>query len=82
MDHLALQVGRIHHVVIDQADAPDAGRGQVQRHRRAQPAGADHQHGGGLQLALPFQPDLGDQQVARVAQDFFVRKFGSIGSLN
>ena len=71
VDHLALQVGVIHHVVIHQADAPDPGRRQVQRHRRAQPARADDQHRGGFELALPFQPDFGDEQVARVAQDFF-----------
>ena len=64
VDDLALQVGGIDHVVVHQADAPDAGRRQVQRHRRAQPAGADDQHRGGLQLALAFQPHFRDQQVA------------------
>jgi hypothetical protein len=39
VDHLALQVGEIHHVEIDHADAADAGGGQVQAERRAQAAG-------------------------------------------
>jgi hypothetical protein len=40
---LALQVGEVDRVVVDQRDAADAGRAQVQRHRRAQAAGADDQ---------------------------------------
>ena len=74
VDHLALQVGVIHHVVVHQPDAPHPGCRQVKGYRRAQPARADHQHRRRQQLALPFQPHFRHQQVARVAQNFFVRQ--------
>ena len=62
----------------------DARGGQVQAERRAQAAGADQQHLGGLQLLLPFDADLGDDQVAAVAQDLVVRerRFGSGGAVD
>ena len=69
VDHLALQVGEIHHVEIHQADAADAGGCQIQPQRRAQPARAHQQHFGGLQLLLALDADLRHDQVAAVAQD-------------
>ena len=78
VNHLALQVGEIDHVEIHQADAADAGGGQIQAERRAEPAGAHQQHLGGLQLQLAFHPHLGDDQVARVAEDFVFRKRQSV----
>jgi len=36
-----MKVGLIDDVVVDEADLADAGRGQVERQGRAQPAGAD-----------------------------------------
>ena len=42
--------------------------------RRAQAAGADQQHLGGLQLLLALHADFGHDQVAAVAQDLFLRK--------
>ena len=45
----------------------DAGRGEVQRGRRAEAAGAEQQHLGVEQLLLALEPDLGEQQVAAVA---------------
>ena len=72
VDHLALQVGEIHHVEIDDADAPHARRGKVQAQRRAQSAGADQQHLRGLQLLLALHAHLGNDQVAAVAQNFVV----------
>ena len=76
MDHLALQVGEIDHVEIHQADAADAGRREIQAERRAQAAGADQQHFGGLQLQLAFHADFGHDQVPAVAQDLVFRKLG------
>ena len=46
---------------------PDAGRGQVERGRRAEAAGAEQQHLGVEQLRLALVADLGQQQVALVA---------------
>ena len=76
MDHLPLQVREIHDVEIHQADAADAGRGEVQAQRRAQPARADQQHLRALQLELPFHADFRHDQVAAVAQDLVLRKRG------
>ena len=62
-------------VVVDDADGADAGGGEIQHERRAQPAGADHQHARGLQLRLADAAHLLQQDVAGVAADFV---FGEI----
>ena len=54
-------------VVVDDAQRAHARRRQVQRGRRAEPAGAEQQHLGVEQLGLALEPDLRHQQVARVA---------------
>ena len=46
MDHLPLQVRQRHRVVVDHAQRADAGGGEIEQHRRAEPAGADHQDAG------------------------------------
>ncbi len=74
VDHLALEVGEIDDVEIDQADFADAGGGQIEPERRAQAAGADQQHLRGLELLLAFDADLGDDEVARVAEDLVLRE--------
>ena len=75
MGDLALQVRQLHAVVVDDADRADAGGGQIQRERRAKPAGADHQHARGLQLRLADAAHVLQQDVAGVAADFV---FGEI----
>ena len=72
MDDLPLQVGEVHHIEVNQAQRAHAGRGQIQRERRAESAGAHAQHARRLQLLLPLHADLGHDQVARVAQNFVV----------
>ena len=67
MDHLALEVGEVDLVVVDDPERADAGRRQVQRRRRAEAAGAEQQHLRVEQLLLALDPDLGQQQMARVA---------------
>ena len=67
VDHLALQVREVDLVVVDDAERADAGRGEVERGRRAEAAGAEQQHLRVEQLLLALDADLGDQQVARVA---------------
>ena len=79
VDDLALQVAGVDDVEVDEAERADAGRGEVERERRAEAAGADAEDAGGLQLLLAFHADLGQDQVARVAGDLFVgqlREFG------
>ena len=79
VDHLPLQVGEVDHVEIHQADAADAGRGQVQAERRAQAAGAHQQHLGLFQLLLAFHAHFGNDQVPAVAQDLVVGERGLAG---
>ena len=67
VDHLALQVGGVDDVVVDQPERADPRRGQVERGRRAEPAGADQQHLRVQHLQLALDADLGQQRVARVA---------------
>ena len=72
MRDLALQVGQVHRVVVHQRDTAHAGRAQVQRHRRAQAARADHQGMRGEQTFLAFDADFLEQDVARIAQQLVV----------
>ena len=76
MDDLALQVGEIDRVVVDHAQSADAGGGEILQERRAEPAGADHQHARGDQPRLADAADLGQHDVARVAADL---RLGEVG---
>ena len=58
VEDLSLQVAEVDDVVVDEADGADARQRQVERHRRAEPAGADDQHPGCHELALADAADL------------------------
>ena len=64
VDDLALEVGDVDDVVVDDADRADARGGEVERGRRAEAAGAEQQHLGVEQLLLALGADLGEQEVA------------------
>ena len=64
VDHLALQVGQVDHVVVDDPERADARCREVERGRRAQAAGAEQQHLGVEQLLLALDADLVEQQMA------------------
>ena len=70
MDHLALQVRQRHLVVVDHAERADPGGAEIKQHRRAEPAGADHQHPRLLERCLTRPADLPQHDVAGVAFDF------------
>ena len=72
VDHLPVQVAVVDHVEVDDAEPPDAGRGQVHRHRRAEATGTDAENAGRLQLQLPVHADLRHDQVPAVAGDLLV----------
>ena len=61
VDDLALEVGEVDDVVVDDAERADAGRREVERGRRAEAAGAEQQHLGVEQLLLALQADLGQR---------------------
>ena len=70
MDDLPLQVRQRHAVVIDNAERADARSRQILQHRRAEPAGADDEHAGALQLLLAGPADLAKDDMAGIALDF------------
>ena len=76
VDHLALQVGERHRVVVDHAERADAGGREIEQHRRAEPAGADDQHARALERGLPGPADLAQDDVAGVAFEFIGTQHG------
>ncbi len=71
---LALQIAGIDHIEIDQPQRANAGRGQVERQRRAQSARAHAQDARGLQLLLALHAHFRQDQVARVARELVARE--------
>ena len=69
VDDLALQVGLLDDVEVDDAQCADAGGGQIQQRRGAQPARADDQYARVLQPLLAVEAEVGQQQVPAVAGD-------------
>ena len=67
VDDLTLQVAEVDDVEVDDAESADARRGEIERRRRAEPAGADAEHARRLQPPLPFLADFRQQQVPAVA---------------
>ena len=75
---LPLQVGQIDPIAVGQRQPSDAGAGQIEGRRRAQPASADHQCMGGADARLALDADLFEQDVARVAQQVVVSHRGGV----
>src|SRR4029077_12728712 len=72
VDHLALQVGKIHHVKVDQPDRPHPGGREIQRQRRSQTARPDAQHARRLQFLLALHAHFRHDAVPWIAEHFFV----------
>lgn len=72
MNDLALQIGRVDRVGVDNANVSDAGGRQIEQNGRAQSAGANHQYGRVAQGQLAAHAYLRQDQVARIALDFGV----------
>ena len=71
---LALEIGEIHAIEIDEADASNARGGEIQAEWRSKTAGANAQNFGLLELQLPVHADFRHDQVTAIAQDFFLGK--------
>ena len=67
VDDLALQIAGVDDVEVDEAQCADAGRGQIERERRAESARAHAENACGFQLLLALHAHLGQDEVARVA---------------
>src|SRR5699024_5754104 len=67
MQYLPLQITGIDNIVIDHADGPYAGRGQIQPGRTAESASADQQDLALEKFLLSGYTDLGDAKVSAIA---------------
>ena len=80
---LPLEIGEVDDVEIHDPKPAHACRGEIKPQRRAQTAGADHQHFGLGELELTLHAHFRHDQVAAVALNLFFRKralgFGSQG---
>ena len=74
VDDLTLQVAEVDNVEVDDAESADTRRGEIERRRRPEAAGADQEHARRLQPALPFLPDFRQQEVPAVALPLFRRE--------
>ncbi len=70
--NLSLQIGVIDDVKIDDAQPPHACRGQIKAQRRAESAGANHEHLGLGELELPLHAHFGHDQVPAVTLDLLL----------
>ena len=75
MGDLALQVGQVDAVVIDDAERADPGRREVEEERRAEPAGADDEDARGEQLRLTLLADLVEDEMAGIAMELCLCEF-------
>ena len=62
-----MQIRLLDDVVVDDADRSDPRRGQVEQGRRAETAGADHQHPRVLEPLLAVDAEVRDHEMAAVA---------------
>jgi hypothetical protein len=72
VDDLALQVRLVDHVEVHDPDGPDPRRGQVKGERASESARAHREYLRGFELLLPFEGDLGHDQVPAVACDLLI----------
>ena len=72
MHDLALQVGQAYPVVIDDAEAADAGCREIHEDRRAEPARAYDQNAGRLERCLSRSADFLEQDMPGVARELFI----------
>ena len=76
VDDLALQIGLVDDVELDDAEGSHPGGREVHQGGGPQATRADAQHSGVLEPLLPDHADLGDDDVAAVAPDLVDGEFG------
>jgi len=72
MQYLPLQIGKVHHVIVDQPETSDSGGGQIEGGGGAQTACPDAQDRAVLQGLLPPPAEGGQGKVALIACLFAV----------
>ena len=74
MEDLALEVGEVDAIVIDETDFADAGGGEIHRDGRAETSGPEAEDTRGLEAALAFGTDFGEGEMAGVTRTLRFRK--------
>ena len=74
---LALEVGIVYGVVVDDDEFADARSGKIRECRRTQPAAADDEDAGSEDFFLPFDTDFVEKDVAAVTEQLLVVHNGS-----
>jgi hypothetical protein len=70
VDDLALEIGFVDAIEIDDAEATNSSRGEIGEKRGTESACPDSENAGGLKLALTLYRDLGHDEMAGVAPHF------------
>ena len=70
--NLALEIGIIDAVEVNDTELADASRGEVHGDRRAESTRPNAKHAGGTDFLLTGQTDFGKDQVPRVTSDFII----------
>src|SRR5438045_8424427 len=65
--NLAVQITFVDTIEIDETDVTDSGRGEINRSRTSESAGADDEHRSFSEPALAFFAEFGQSDLARVA---------------
>src|SRR5437588_2936236 len=71
---LSLQVRRVNHVEVNDAERADARRRKVHAPGHTKSPSPDRQNARGLQTPLPLHADFGHDEVTAVARNLFVRE--------
>ena len=71
MDDLTLEVGEVHHIGINDADASDACSSEIERDGRTQSAGPHNEYAGIHNLFLALHADIRQQDMSGIALYLF-----------
>ena len=74
MRYLALQIGEIDNIIVDDADLADARCCKIHRRRRGKAARADDQNLCGEKLFLSDFPNICQEHLARIPLALFLRQ--------
>jgi hypothetical protein len=72
MQYLALKIGQVNGVIVNERDGAHTSRSQIIRRRRAQAACAHNQRMRRQDAFLAFDADFFQENVARIAQKLLV----------
>ena len=78
VDDLALEVGGVDGIEVDEADGAYSGSGEIEGERGSEASGADAEDLGGLELLLAFHANLGQDEVTGIAGDLLVGELGEL----